>query len=252
LEWTQVESYRPHSTRKDTGQVSWTSAVVRFFLYCTGKKGEIKTLWTKIARREMKKLYSDISRFVHDGAREFSAKEVQQFLDEEGIEDETTVAYNAANNGKTERINRTINTMARKMLIHANLPVELWGYAVMYAAVLFNAAPRHTVDGWISPDSKYYNLDQDEVVRPLKHSLVFGEYCVGLKAKKLRDGKFGTVSTDSIYLGLDHLQEHHLLLDLQTNQPYKARTFKRLNKFLASSHWKSQGYSNRPTGIDDY
>jgi hypothetical protein len=168
-------------------------------------------------------LHSDITRFVHDRAKEFSTQNMKDFLQQEGIEDETTIGYTPETNGKTERVNRTINSIARKMLIYAGLPTELWGFAVTYATVLYNATTRRTDDGWISPDAKYYNLDQDEVIRPLKHSLIFGQYCVDLKAKKLRDGKFGNVSTDSIYLGLDHLQKYHLLLDLNTNSPYKSR-----------------------------
>lgn len=228
------------------GEQYWSS----FLDHCSGKvivilhrkKGDLQTLWPKVARQEMKNLHSDISRFVHDGARELSSQPIKSFMDEEGIKDSTTIPYTPSTNGRNERINRTLNAMARKLLIQAHLPLELWGYAVKHSATLYNAAPRKTKDGWISPDSKYYNLEQDEVFRPIKHSLTFGEYAVALKSKKLRDGKFGSVATDAIYLGLDDAHEFHLLLDLKTNTPFRARTFKGSNKFLSAKHWKDQGY----------
>jgi hypothetical protein len=43
-------------------------------------------LWPAVARREMKKLHSDITRFVHDGAKEFSAQNMKDFLQQEGID----------------------------------------------------------------------------------------------------------------------------------------------------------------------
>jgi hypothetical protein len=160
-------------------------------------------------------------------AKELNSSTITDFLNEEGIQDDVSLPYEPSTNGKVERVNRTINNIARKLLLHCELPSELWSYAVLHGTMLYNALPRKTPHDWHSPDAMYLGIDQSEVISALRSCLIFGEHCFGLKAKKLRDGKYGSISTESIYLGLDETQKFHLLLDLTSLTPYKCRSMAR-------------------------
>ena len=55
-----------------------------------------------------------------------------------GIVHERTVVYTPEQNGPSERLNRSLTTMARSMLLAAKLPPRFWGFAVQVACYLRN------------------------------------------------------------------------------------------------------------------
>ena len=61
-----------------------------------------------------------------------------KYFRENGIKHEFSLPYDHQQNGKSERMNRTILDKARTMLIDAKLPEELWGYAAEYACYITN------------------------------------------------------------------------------------------------------------------
>jgi transposase InsO family protein len=66
-----------------------------------------------------------------DNAPEFI--KLSKELEKDGIRIELTVPYTPSQNGVAERLNRTLITKARAMLVAAELPSQLWGEAVHVA-----------------------------------------------------------------------------------------------------------------------
>src|SRR5512133_277385 len=76
-----------------------------------------------------------------DGGGEYDNKEMKQFLQERGIRWEHSAPRTPQQNGKSERMNRTIIEMDRCFLIDSGLPKAYWEYAVKMAAYLRNRTP---------------------------------------------------------------------------------------------------------------
>src|SRR5579862_5767371 len=74
-----------------------------------------------------------------DNAKEFLPLEKE--LAKEGVKFEWTTPYTPEQNGVSERLNRTLVTLARAMLINARLPYKFWGEAVKTACYLRNRIP---------------------------------------------------------------------------------------------------------------
>jgi hypothetical protein len=51
--------------------------------------------------------------------------------------------YSSAQNGKAERIIRTLNDCVHSLLIHAGMPFPLWAEALSTATYLLNRRPCH-------------------------------------------------------------------------------------------------------------
>jgi Reverse transcriptase (RNA-dependent DNA polymerase) len=83
-----------------------------------------------------------------DGGGEYE-REVKKFLHETGIIHQPTPAYAHESNGMAERLNRTLNEMARAMLIQANMPQQFWDEAIQTAAYVKNMLPH----AFFGPDS---------------------------------------------------------------------------------------------------
>ena len=77
--------------------------------------------------------------YIHtDQGSEYVNAELKQFATMKGIQLENTVAYTPQQNGKVERMNRTIFNAARAMLLHAGLDYAFWPLAVEAAVYLLN------------------------------------------------------------------------------------------------------------------
>ena len=81
-----------------------------------------------------------------DNANEYKALGGTVLVDA-GITLELTTLYTPWQNGSSERLNRSLATMARSMLLDAKLLYEFWGFAVLAACYLRNRMP-------IGPDRK--------------------------------------------------------------------------------------------------
>lgn len=82
-----------------------------------------------------------VKRIRCDNGGEFTAKSLRNFCDDKGIKIEYTQPYSPQQNGKAERMNRTIYDKARTMLDESNLPRHLWGQAILTATFLINRSP---------------------------------------------------------------------------------------------------------------
>lgn len=76
-----------------------------------------------------------------DGGGEYVNAELEGFFTERGIIHQKTMAYTPQQNGKAERLNRTLMERTRSMLFDAYLPEDLWSEAVYTANYIRNRSP---------------------------------------------------------------------------------------------------------------
>ena len=80
-----------------------------------------------------------------DGGTEY-AGELKEMMKEAGIEHQRTVRYTPQQNGRAERLNRTLLDKARCMLFEAKAPATLWAEALTTANLLRNVTAVSTDD----------------------------------------------------------------------------------------------------------
>ena len=68
-----------------------------------------------------------------DNGGEYISNDLARYFRARGIEHQTTVAYTPQQNGKAERLNRTLLDRMRAMLIESGLPELLWAEAMSTA-----------------------------------------------------------------------------------------------------------------------
>ncbi|KJX93078.1 hypothetical protein TI39_contig4419g00006 [Zymoseptoria brevis] len=81
-----------------------------------------------------------------DGCKEYGVTSLHQWAVDNGIRLEVTPPHQSTINGRAEVSNHIVCTLARKMMLHANLPVALWPEAVRAAVRLLNLTPSTSLD----------------------------------------------------------------------------------------------------------
>lgn len=99
--------------------------------------------------------------FRFDNGKEYVNQEVLDWLESQGIEYELTAPYSSAQNGVSERLNRTTVERARAMLVDSNLPWSLWPEAVNYAFYLKNMSPTNALSDDITPHEAFWHHKPD-------------------------------------------------------------------------------------------
>lgn len=79
--------------------------------------------------------------FRSDGGTEFCNSELSACFEKSGVVFQTTVPYSPQQNGKLERMNRTVMEKARCLLMESGLSKVFWAEAVNTAAYLVNRTP---------------------------------------------------------------------------------------------------------------
>uniref|UniRef100_A0AAV1VNP0 Integrase catalytic domain-containing protein n=1 Tax=Peronospora matthiolae TaxID=2874970 RepID=A0AAV1VNP0_9STRA len=147
----------------------------------------------------------------HDGSREFATNSLQEFYEDEGIEQQTTVPYAHQTNGTAERAIRTIVTIFCSMLHHAKLEKCFWAEAAMTAIYVKNRLP--------SP--KVMHKTPFEIVHnskpSVKHMRVFGcqVYILTPKEKRL---KWDSKARNGIFLGYEEASKAYRVYDIEAGQ----------------------------------
>jgi hypothetical protein len=119
---------------------------------------------------------------------------MESYYASKGIIPQTTMAYTPEQNGKAERLNRTLMEKTRAMLKDAGLDAGLWGEAVVTANYLRNRSP---VAGKPKTPWELFFGKKPNV------SLLrtFGDTAYVLIPKAKRDGKLDNVSERGIFVG---------------------------------------------------
>ena len=87
--------------------------------------------------------------FQADNGTEFINNAPAAFLASRGILLRTSCPYTSAQNGKAERMLRTLNNTVRTLLIHAAMPPSYWVEALSAAVFLLNRRPSSSINNGI-------------------------------------------------------------------------------------------------------
>jgi Reverse transcriptase (RNA-dependent DNA polymerase)/Integrase core domain len=105
------------------------------------QKSETSTIAIQFIEKMKTQFGRKIKILRSDQGGEYTCHSLQNYLKNEGIRFQSTVAYTPQQNGNAERKNRTLVESARTMLRHASLPQTFWAEAVHHANHVFNRIP---------------------------------------------------------------------------------------------------------------
>ncbi|WVZ94605.1 hypothetical protein U9M48_040475 [Paspalum notatum var. saurae] len=84
---------------------------------------------------------TDIKCLHTDNGREFDSSASRAFFSTHGIALQLTCPYTSQQNGRAERVLRTLNDSMRTLLFHASVPIRFWPDALATATYLLNRRP---------------------------------------------------------------------------------------------------------------
>ena len=94
----------------------------------------------------------DTLRIIVTDNGELVSKSMSTWCQSHGIDHQTTAPYTSAQNGRVERLHRTIHGKARAMRLACNAPGFLWDEFFLTAAYLTNLTAA-TANQWANPVS---------------------------------------------------------------------------------------------------
>ena len=94
------------------------------FIYFMRGKDEVADKLIKFINFVTNQSGKNLKVLRSDGAKENTTRSINSFLESKGIKHEISCPYTPEQNDKAERLNRTLEEIARSMLIEANLDQE--------------------------------------------------------------------------------------------------------------------------------
>ena len=135
-----------------------------------------------------------LKRLRSDNGGEYFGDAFNDFCKERGIMREPTIPYTPQQNGKAERLNRTIMDNVRAMLHHANLPLNLWAEAVATVVYLRNLSPTSSFQG-ATPYERWHGAKPN-----VEHLRTFG-CTVYVHVPDVKRKKLEAKSTKGVFIG---------------------------------------------------
>jgi transposase InsO family protein len=142
--------------------------------------------WSTYVGRSCKVLFTD-------RGGEYIGASFKAWCLDKGIAHEFSVPMTPQQNGKAERLNRTLNTYVRAMLLHYGLPKALWSHALLYACMVHNVSLNKRLK--MTPFQAFHGKVPD-----VKNFRVFGCKVFARTPEQRRD-KLDPNSQVGMYLG---------------------------------------------------
>ncbi|KAF5094301.1 hypothetical protein DV451_005044 [Geotrichum candidum] len=135
-----------------------------------------------------------VQKIRSDNGGEYSSHVLAEFLSERGIEHNFTVPYKPQQNGRAERLNRTLQDKARCLLIQSKLPHQFWGEAILTATFIYNRLPCSAHGD--APAALWNGVTPD-----LKLTRVFGCSVHVVIPRARREAKFDSLTVEGVFIG---------------------------------------------------
>jgi transposase InsO family protein len=177
-------------------------SVVRLIKVKSQVPEEIKSVIAELERQtglQVKAIRSD-------RGGEYINQTLQDYLKKKGIVQQLTAPYSPEQNGKAERLNRTLVERVRSMLHSSQVSKNLWAEAVVTANRIRNCSPTtgHTKTPW----ELFYNVKPD-----VSNMRIFGSIAYVHTPKELRK-KLDPKGKPGIFLGYEpHAKAYRVLVD---------------------------------------
>jgi len=128
-------------------------------IYLLQRKSDLKGVLRKYLKF-MKIQSTSVQRLRSDNEGEYAGHQTIELLEEHGVKWEPTAPYNPSQNEVAERCFRTLFERTRAILTSANLPIRLWGEAIMTVTYLKNRSPTTALDN-ITPYEAWHGKKPD-------------------------------------------------------------------------------------------
>ena len=96
--------------------------------------------------------------FRSDNGTEYVNANAEKYFENKGIIHQLTNPYTPEQNGKAERMNRTLVEMARCLLIQGKLPMKFWEFAITTSTYLRNLCVSSTTNKQNTPYEMLFNF----------------------------------------------------------------------------------------------
>ena len=146
-----------------------------------------------------------------DNGTEYNNSKFHNFFAEQGINFRFSCPYTSQQNGRSERMIRTINNSVRTLLFQAKLPSTYWVEALNASVHILNLLPSKAINNQIP----YSVLFKKPV--SYSHLRVFGCLCYPNK-NHANLSKLSPRSSRCIFLGYPHFHRGYRCLDLESKK----------------------------------
>ena len=154
---------------------------------------------------------SSIKAVQCDNGREFDHSSARTFFLTHGVILRMSCPYTSQQNGRAERILRTINNIVRSLLFQASLPPVYWADSLHTATYLLNRHPTKTLDG----HTPFFALHGTQP--SYTHLRVFGCACYPNQSS-VAPHKLSPRSSLCVFLGYSSDHKGYRCLDLHSNR----------------------------------
>ena len=136
-----------------------------------------------------------VKAFRSDQGGEYSSKEFKSHLRQCGINQQFTIARTPEQNGRAERLNRTLMENCRAMMCGAGIDKVFWGEGILTAAYLKNRTVHSSLKGPATPEERWSGHKPS-----VRHLRIFGSK-VGVLVPKQYRGAADSKSWSGIMVG---------------------------------------------------
>ena len=157
-----------------------------------------------------------IKKLKTDNGKEYVNRKLKNFLEDNGIVHKTIVPHIPQSNGRAERLNQTILSKIRCLLIESGLNKRYWVEAAQWAVFIINRTPCSSIN-FKSPQE----LWSGEITN-LSNIKIFGCKTFVYINEKDRD-KLSSRALECIFLGYDIHKKAYKVLDPKTNKIMPAK-----------------------------
>jgi transposase InsO family protein len=186
----------------------YTRMTVVFFLKNKSEAFENFKIYKEMVENEMD---SKIKCLRYDNGGEFTSKEFMDYCNSHGIKRKFFVSRTPQQNGVVERKNRTIQEMARTMLMDSKLTDIFWTQAVHTTFHIQNRVMLRN-----NTDKTPYELWKGRPTN-VKHFRVFGSKCY-IKREDGKMGKFDSHVDKGVLVGYSSTRKEYKCYNLRLNK----------------------------------
>jgi hypothetical protein len=180
-------------------------------VYCLARKDQSADAFQVMRMNWERKTGKKILRFRVDGAGELASNAFVGVLEGMGIERDVVPRYEHWQNGKMERVFRTLQGRMLAMLTAAQLPLTYWGEAALTAGFLFNLTTSSTLPNGITPFEILKTTKPD-----VSHLRTWGVRCFAHVPVELQT-KLGSKSMECLFMGYPPGGRGYRVRSLTTN-----------------------------------
>jgi len=132
------------------GSIYFITALEDSAGFITATPIKTKGMASKVLKTRIKQLETligvHVKRVRHDGSKEYLTNDLKAWYEDYGITSNMTAPYKAQQNGKAERVNRTLMERVRAALLYAGAEEEPWAEALASVFHVRNRSPKAGLD----------------------------------------------------------------------------------------------------------